>query len=203
MAGNDTRNDYPKGMARSAREIARKANIMANTQPAQITASLVDAGGVRGSVAIPGLIDPAATITQTQTLVTAAGVLLDCMTDCQITDLAITVNAPVTGTKEAPLNSVDVEKTALLTFNNDLDPVRAYGQDIGGVALAILSGPKRINDADTDYGAWVTFMKTAGAHFTPTDASQNALPSIRTNAVTFRKRRRAQKQVSSQAGTPT
>lgn len=176
---------------------------MANTQPSQITASLMDAGGVRGSVAIPGLIDPAATITQTMTLVTAAGALLDCMTDCQIVDLAISISAPTTGTKEAPLNAVDVEKTALLTFNNNLDPVRAYGQDIGGVALAILSGPKRIDDANADYGAWVTFMETAGAHFTPTDASQNPLPSIRTNAVTFRKRRRAQKQVSNQSGTPT
>lgn len=175
---------------------------MANTQPAQITASLVDAGGVRGSVAIPGLVDPAATVTQVQALVTAAGVLLDCLTDCQITDLAITVNAPTTGTKEAAMNAVDIEKTALLTFNNSLDPVRAYGQDIGGVALAILSGPKRIDDSNTDYGNWVDFMEAAGAHFTPTDASRNTLPSIRTNAVTFRKRRRAQKQVSVQSGTP-
>lgn len=173
---------------------------MANTQPCQITASLVDSGGVRGSVAIPGLVDPTATVANLQTLVTAAGVLLDCMTDCKITDLAISVSAPTTGTKADPLNAVDVEKTALLTFNNSHDPVRAYGQDIGGVALAILASSKRINDADGDYTAWVAFMTSAGAHFTPTDPSSETLPSIRTNAVTFRKRRRAQKQVSSQAG---
>lgn len=173
---------------------------MAYTQYVQQTFSLVDAGGVRGSVVLYAKMDPTKTLAQVATDTTDTAVLLDCMTDCQILEARTEIVCPVTGTKDAPANEVNVEKTALLTFNDTQVPVRAYGQDIAGVASAILASTDRIDTSNGDYANWVALMLTPTAVTEYVDARQATLASIRSNAITFRKHRKSQSRVSTEAG---
>jgi hypothetical protein len=177
-----------------------EVDIVADTQAFKLSFSLEDGGGLRSSMVLYGLLDPTQTITAILTEATAQAGLLNAVSDQKILDSRLEIFVPVGDQSAYPKNGVNAEKTMLITFNDSETPVRAYGQDTPGVANAILTSPDVVDTSDTDYTAWRDSFIGAKTHWQLTDANQSFLTAARTVAVTFRKRRRAQRAVSGEAG---
>ena len=173
---------------------------MANTQFFKLSFSLQDGGGLRANMVLFGKLDPTQTITAILTEATAQAALLNGVSDCKILDSTIDIFVPLPDQSALPANGVNAEKTMLLTLNDSLTPVRAYGQDTPGVANAILTSPDVVDTGNAAYTAWRDSFTAAGTHWQLTDTQQSFLTGARTVAVTFRKRRRAQSRLSAEAG---
>jgi hypothetical protein len=173
---------------------------VANTQFFKLSYSLQDGGGLRANMVLYGKLDPTQTVTAILTEATAQAGLLNGVSDCKILDSRVEIDVPLPDQSALPANGVNAEKTMLITFNDTLSPVRAYGQDTPGVAAAILSSPDVVNTGAAGYTAWRNSFTSAGTHWQLTDTEQSFLTAARTVAVTFRKRRRAQSRISAEAG---
>jgi len=173
---------------------------VANTQYFKLSYSLIDGGGLRNNMVLQGLLDPTQTVTAILTEATAQATLLNGVTDQQILDSRVEIFVPLPSQAGLPQNGVNAEKTMLITFNDSETPVKAYGQDTPGVANGILSSPDVVDTTAAAYTAWRDSFTSAGTHWQLTDTSQSFLTAARTVGVTFRKRRRAQRAVSGEAG---
>jgi hypothetical protein len=151
-------------------------------------------------MALYGKLDPTQTATALLTEATAQLALLNAVSDQKIDGASLEIGVPLPDQSAFPKNGVNAEKTMLITFNDSQTPVRAYGQDTPGVALAILATSDVVDTANADYIAWRNSFTAAGAHWQLMDPAQSFLTAARRVAVTFRKRRRAQSRVSGEAG---
>lgn len=173
---------------------------MANTQYFKLSYSLQDAGGLKNSMVLYGLLDPTQTVTAILTEATAQATLLNAVSDQKILENRIEIFVPLPDESAFPKNAVNAEKTMLITFNDSETPVRAYGQDTPGVANAILSSTDVVDTTNADYTAWRDSFIGAATHWQLADNNQSFLTGARTVGITFRKRRRAQRLVSGEAG---
>lgn len=173
---------------------------MANTQYFKLSYSLQDAGGLRSNMILYGKLDPTQTVTAILTEATAQAGLLNGVCDQKILESRVEIFVPLPDQSTFPMNGVNAEKTMLITFDDSLTPVSAYGQDTPGVANAILSTPDVVDTTNAAYVAWKGSIDSAGTHWQLCDPKQSFLTGARTVAITFRKRRRGQSRVSAEAG---
>lgn len=172
---------------------------MANTQYFRLSYSLQDAGGLRSNMALFGKLDPTQTVTAILTEATAQAALLNGVSDCLILDSRLEIDVPLDDQSAYPIGDVNAEKTMLITFNDSLSPVRAYGQDTPGVAAAILASTDKVDTSAAAYESWRNSFIGAQTHWQLTDAAQSFLTGARMVGVTFRKRRKSQSKVSEEA----
>lgn len=172
---------------------------MANTQTFRLSYGLIDGGGLRSSMVLYGKLDPTQTVTAMLTEATAQAALLNGVSDQAILDNRLEIDVPLPDQSSFPANGVNAEKTMLITFNDSLSPVSAYGQDTPGIANGILSSPDTVDVTDAAYIAWRDSFVGAGTHWQLMDPKQSFLTGARRVAVTFRKRRRGQSAVSAEA----
>lgn len=172
---------------------------MANTQVFKLSYGLVDGGGLRSNMVLYGKLDPTQTVTALLTEATAQAALLNGVSDQAILESRLEILVPLPDQSAFPKNGVNAEKTMLLTFNDSLTPVSAYGQDTPGVAEAILSAPDTVDTSLSAYTDWRDSFVGAATHWQLMDPKQSFLTGARTVAISFRKRRRGQSRISSEA----
>jgi hypothetical protein len=160
---------------------------VANTQPAQLSYSIVDALGTRASKIDYAMVDPATTVAQLITELQAEAALLDTIAGGQITSSALSLVHVPTGLKNAPGGQSRVEQTALFNFGNAVTS-RRYGDAVPSFdSSRIVAG--KIDLADQDVINYVTSLHTAWTLGAFTNASYQVLTGLVDAFISFRKRR--------------
>lgn len=171
---------------------------MAMTQEAQISITMQDEIGVKAAITEYLLVDPAMTVTQAVALFQANVGLIDLVTDAAPIHGRFELVITPSGVKASPVAGSRVEQTGLFTLSNSANP-RSFGQDIPGWSNSkIVSGHIPIGDTDVDNltDEW----ETPGALSEFTNNHFNPLVAVRKTAITFRKRRRLESQLTTTAG---
>lgn len=157
----------------------------------QVSFSLIDFAGVRGSLLIDAAVDDTDTVAALITRFNALAPLVDAVTGARIVEQRFTLapNLP-NGLKAAAVAGADLEKTLLINFNATGNRY-AYGVDIPGVNPAKLNGD-RPDPTQADVAALIAAL--IGGNYT--NAALQGLAVARDIAVSFRKRRRELARVS-------
>jgi hypothetical protein len=163
---------------------------MANTQPAQLSYSLLDELGTKASSSFPLMIDPAMTVAQLVTATTAFGDLLDAIVGGAITAGSASLLFGDLGAKDGtPASGSRVEQTGVFNFNNGTTAYR-FGEIAPSLADSVISGGT-INLADSDVMAFVAACTASitggGVH---TNTARQTLTSLRDAFLSFRKHRK-------------
>jgi hypothetical protein len=163
---------------------------VADTQPAQLSYTLLDELGTKASSAFPLMIDPAMTVAQLVTATTAFADLLDAITGGAIISGSSSLLFGTLGAKDGtPAAGSRVEQTGVFNFNNAVTAYR-FGEIAPSLADSKISGGT-INLVDSDVSAFVTAMTAAitggGVH---TNTARQTLTSLRDAFLSFRKHRK-------------
>jgi hypothetical protein len=163
---------------------------MANTQPAQLSYTLLDELGTKASSAFPLMIDPAMTVAQLVTATTGFADLLDAIVGGAIVNASASLLFGDQGAKDGtPASGSRVEQTGVFNFNNAVTAYR-FGLIAPSLADSVISGGT-VNLADSDV---IAFVAACHASITgggvPTNTARQTLTSLRDAFISFRKHRK-------------
>jgi len=175
---------------------------MAYTLEAQLSFSLVDSGGVRGSLNVPVLLDPTKTGTQLAAAWNTQAALLDAATDCKIIQGEVRIvvkGAAMTFTPKSPSPVVgsNIERTANVDWANVVNGA-LYDSIIPGAGSFILVPSfQDVDETATPFVNYVAPFATPPAEWAASNNVTQRLAAAYTDTfVSFRKHRRQRRRRS-------
>lgn len=151
-----------------------------------MSAEIEDAIGIVGTAPAFVQIPEASTLTQIAADVFEYAAAAQALTAGSLKRVNVRLNFEVA---DPPAATGDIEKGALLNFNNAFDAY-AQGQFIPDVAPAVLNAQGLLDLTNADVTGFIAFMTTAHTAITVITKGVRALTSLKDALISFRKHRK-------------
>jgi len=168
------------------------------TYLASFSASLKDYLGTKVSHDLFVTINDADTLAQIATVAADYCAVLGAIIGGEGLDFQVKIHLPTTGLPVSAVAGDEAEKTGLFAFDQS-NSTYVSSVDVPTIDEGkIVNG--KINLADTDVAAWVSWIGTGHTNVRPVSKYSNNLNGLESAAITFRKHRRSLNRTSSEPG---
>ena len=182
---------------------AAVGNTMAYTQPGHTSIKVKDSRGAFCSVPYYTLTDPAKTVTQVMAEAQALATAIDGASDGQVVEVRVEFVAEPTTVKAEITVPTPIEEVGLISFDTVVGGIvipRRQGQEIPALAQATITPGDRIDMTIGAITAVTDLLLTPGTSTEYANAQQQQLHAVVSNRVSFRKHRKLEDLLSTQAG---